>query len=370
MNERSDENVEKAVLSPEREEEREKKKSRGKKIFGYVLFIVVSAAVILGMVLFEDRSGDMADWVLVWSRIEKNPGWTVAAFACFFLIVVSDALVFYGLSKRIGSKRTHSVCLKTALFGRYFDRITPWSTGGEPFQIVYLTKTGMSTADAGAVSVSRHIIRFFATAIVVICILAFSHLAANIYVMIAAIAGLAIGLVVPIFMLICAFRPRVGRKISDFLIRLLYKMKIVKDREKAEEKVGKKVENFLSGVQFLSKHKGMILLIAFGAMVELFATQSVPFFVMKSLGVEGVTYWHTLVLCLYVNYAAGFAPTPGGSGLAEVSFYAIFDAFVTGGMLFWSVLIWRIAVFYVPVFIGFILQLVTSVRQIVRVRRS
>ena len=109
----------------------------------------------------------------------------------------------------------------------------------------------------------------------------------------------------------------------------------------------------------------MIVLIGICGLVEMFAYNSVPFFVLRAMSIDKATFWRIFVLCIYVNYASSFSPTPGGSGLAELSFYAIFAAFTEGGELFWSVLIWRVCVFYIPVLIGFVLQSVISVRTLV-----
>ena len=109
----------------------------------------------------------------------------------------------------------------------------------------------------------------------------------------------------------------------------------------------------------------MIFLIGLCGLTEMFAYNSAPFFVLRALEVNDLSYWNVFVLCIYVNYASSFAPTPGGSGLAELSFYAIFASFIGGGQLFWAVLFWRIAIFYIPVFIGFVLQSTLSVRSLV-----
>lgn len=350
--------------------EKEKKKKIRQKVFGYILFVAISAAVILGMILFEDKSGDPMSGKEALRLLGEHPFYTAYAVLAYFVIVATDIVVFRVLTRKLKTNCPFGACVGASLLGRYFDRVTPWASGGEPFQVVYLHKKGLSSGESCAVTMSRHIIRFFSVATAVIVILASSGIVTNPYVMAAAIASVFAGLIIPSFMLICAFKPKVGRKISDGVIGLLCKMKIVKNREKAEEKVNRNVTQFLSGVKYLSANKSVIVVIALGALIEMFANNSVPFFVMRALGVSDVTYWETLVLCLFVNYASSFAPTPGGAGIAELSFYAIFAAHIDGGILFWAVLFWRIAVFYIPVFIGFVLQVFSSVKEIIRIRRA
>lgn len=348
----------------------EKKKKIRNKILGYVFFLGISAAVIVAMTLFEDRSGDPLSGKEAFVLLGQHPFWTLAAVISFFAIVLADVVVFRVLTLKLKTRCSLNACVSVSFMGRYFDRVTPWSMGGEPFQILYLHKAGLSSGDSCAVTMSRHIIRFFTVAVAVIAILASSGIATNVYVMVAAIISVLGGLVIPTFMLICAFKPIVGRKISNGVIGLLCKIKIVKNREKAESKVNEDVSKFLSGIKYISVNKSAILVVAIAALVEMFLNNSVPFFVMRALGVTEVGYWETLVLCLFVNYASSFAPTPGGAGIAELSFYAIFAAHIEGGLLFWAVLFWRIAVFYIPVFIGFIFQATVSIKEIFKIKRS
>ncbi len=343
----------------------EKNKNIKKKIFTAVFFLIVNVVVLLVLILTEDKSGNIADGKVVFSLLKKNWVFTFLALLMFFVIVAGDVTVFCFLLKKMNKKDPLGLSLTVSVLGRYYDRITPWSMGGEPFQMGYLISSGVGAGDGCAITMSRHIIRFSATAVAVIAILAASGVAATVWVMIVAILSVLGGLIVPTFMLICAFKPRIGFAIGRWILRVGAKIKLVKDYQKAEQKMNEEVDKFLSGIRFLSKNKFMIVLIGFCGLTEMFAYNSVPYFVLRALDVSAFSYWRVLVLCIYVNYASSFAPTPGGSGLAELSFYAVFAAFIGGGQLFWAVLFWRVAVFYVPVFIGFIWQSVLSVRTLV-----
>ena len=344
---------------------KEKNSGAKKKIFTAVFFLIVNVVVLLVLILIEDKSGNIADGKVVFSLLKKNWIFTFLALLMFFVIVTGDVVVFGSLLRKMGKKSRLGLPLTVSVLGRYYDRITPWSMGGEPFQMGYFIASGVGAGDGCAITMSRHIIRFSATAVAVIAILASSGVAATLWVMIVAILSVLGGLIVPAFMLICAFKPKIGFAIGRWFLRVGVKIKLVKDYQKSEEKMMKEVDKFLSGIRFLSKNKLMIVLIGFCGLTEMFAYNSVPYFVLRALGVTALSYWRVFVLCIYVNYASSFAPTPGGSGLAELSFYAIFAAFIGGGQLFWAVLFWRIAVFYVPVLIGFTWQSVLSVRSLV-----
>lgn len=357
-------------VASEEEKLKTQKKKRRNSILLNVLFLAINAVIVLVLVLLEDKSGDKVAGNEAMKLFAENWRYTVCAFLMYFVIAFSDSIVFAALIKKTGAKCSSVLPLKVSFMGRYYDRITPWSTGGEPFQIAALMRGGLSGGDSCAVTMSRHIVRFFSTAVAVVTILIASRITTNVYVMVVAVLSVAAGLIIPSFMLLCAFKPKIGLKIGEGLIKFLHKIKIVKNYDKQLKKMQNDVNNFLSGMKYLSTNKAMIALIALSAMIELFANNSVPFFVIRGLGHTEVTFWHTLVLCIFVNYASSFAPTPGGAGIAELSFYAIFAAYVEEGYLFWAVLFWRIAIFFVPVVIGFVLQTLESVKNIVATRKN
>ncbi len=334
--------------------------NKTKKILTAIFFLAVNIAVLFVLIFTEDRSGNIGDGKVVLSLLKDNIFFTILSIAMFFVIVIGDTIVFKSLLKRLGKKPGPVLPLTVSVLGRYYDRITPWSVGGEPFQMGYLISHDVGAGDSCAVTMSRHIIRFIVTAVAVITILLSSGIATTLWVMIAAILSILCGLIVPVFMLVCAFKPNIGLAIGRWFIRVGHKIKLIKDYQKAEGKMQEEVNKFLSGIRFLSVNKGMIFLIGTVGLIELFANNCVPYFVMRAIGLTP-DFWFVFVLCIFVNYASSFAPTPGGSGLAELSFYAIFASFVPDGQLFWAVLFWRISVFYIPVLIGFTVQVSRSV---------
>ncbi|NLL55806.1 MAG: flippase-like domain-containing protein [Clostridiales bacterium] len=349
-------------------EKLEKAKKKRKKILTTVLFLLANALVVLIIILMEDHSGKREPWYIVKDYFSANWYFIVAAFLMFFVTIIGDSAVFFTLTKRMEMKNYLAPCIKVSILGRYYDKVTPWATGGEPFQLAYLIKNNMKATDACAVTMSRHIIRFFVMAPVVITILLASRVTTDIWIIIIAILGVLGGLIVPTFMLICVWKPKLGHAIAKGVISLLYKLKIVKDYDKHLQKVKAGVDNFLSGLEYLSANKKVIIVIGLVALIEFFANNSIPFLVMKGLGIQ-LDYWTVFVLCVFVSYASSIAPTPGGAGLAELSFYAIFAKYIEGDLLFWAVLFWRLAIYYMPIFIGFTLQLFEGGKEIIKAKK-
>ncbi len=350
---------------------KEENKKKKRNILFTILFILANIAAIVVLIVLENKNTNKVDFLQAMNLLGQNVGWTILAFSMFFIVIIFDSIVFSILIKKINGKTNGFIQLsiKTSFLGRYFDRITPWSIGGEPYQIFYLTYNKIKPSNTLSITSLRHIYRFFITAIGVIIIIATSQIATNIYVMLGAILGVAGGLIVPVFLLICALRPKLGEKLITLVVKIGVKLRIVKDVDAATNKIENEVLTYSQNIKFGMKNIIIILIIGLAGLVELFAMNFIPFFVIKALGITNIEVWETFVLCIYVNYAASFIPLPGGAGIAELSFYAVFATFFDNGILFWAILIWRVCYFYMPIFIGFILQLSESIKVIVKNRK-
>ena len=60
------------------------------------------------------------------------------------------------------------------------------------------------------------------------------------------------------------------------------------------------------------------------------------------------------------SISPSYFPIPGGSGMAEVSFAALFSKLFTDGTTFWALILWRVFTYYLFIVIGFIFTLFDS----------
>lgn len=346
------------------------KKTRNKKRILYGIFILFNVAAILVVLLLENKSGDMLAGKEVIRILGKNFGYTFIVFAIFILQLFFDSVSFYFLTKQVGVKKNVMLSLKTSIIGKYYEKLTPWATGGQPVQMVYLSTHGLDMPTGCSIPLAKSIIKIFTISSTVFLILTFSGIKVNIYITIAAYITLVGNLFFPIFFILFIRHKEWGQRVTKWIIRLLCRMKLVKDYDAQYAKFSVMVDNFLKGMGYLSTHKKIILIVALMTFLELIAVNSIPFFIMKAFGIANVNYWYILVLCLFVTHASYFAPSPGAAGVAELSFYAIFAAVITGSYLFWAILFWRIILYYLPIFSGLVMQITDGIRSLVRNRKK
>ena len=86
--------------------------------------------------------------------------------------------------------------------------------------------------------------------------------------------------------------------------------------------------------------------------MDVAAQISAPYLVYRAFGMSDASYAQVVTMYIYTTLAVTIAPTPGTTGAAEASFYTVFSALITNGMVFWALITWRFVNFYVYLIAG------------------
>ena len=338
------------------------KKGKRKKILQIVFLIAVCvASVFLLMGL-----GDGDDGSMTIGQLFANM--RVQYMVITLLLVLAQILLesfFFAYLCRITTKKFRPfVSFKTAMLGKYYDNITPLGTGGQPFQMLYLSKNEVPVGVATSLPLVKYFTWIFVNIPICIALLMFNDaalsgvdVAVGTTVRIAAWTGIALNAFVPILILLFTFLPKAGEKIVGGVLRLGRKMKLVRNYDKLYDKAMHTVTDFKSSMAYVTKRVGHLVGCVVLMIAVLAVNYSIPYFVLLSVAnVEPSTkMWLDIVtLSIFSMFASSFIPTPGASGAAESSFFLVFSGVkgVTSGALFWVVLIWRILTYYLFILIG------------------
>ena len=170
--------------------------------------------------------------------------------------------------------------------------------------------------------------------------------------------GLITYMIVPLLVILFSVMPVTTQKIVAFFIRILGKMRIIKNVENTIEKACGRLEEYNIHMRQMKKNKGLYLAIFFFSLLFQIALNSIPFFVLCAFGVK-TSFYDMFSLCAITYAAVSFVPTPGNGGAAEGMFMVIFRA-LSGGVLFWGMLIWRILSYYAFIVVGAMVTVVRS----------
>ena len=325
-----------------------KAKSRKKKLMtigGFILNIVI----VVGILWYQLANEEVAspDYLLS----QGGRLWYILLiFFCFFVVMGLDAYRTNIFIKKSGNRSRPGLAYKVCSIGKYYDAVTPLSTGGQPFQIFYLNNRGLGASAALSVPMARYVASqmgwMICSVVSVLCVALF-NLAEGSVISIASYIGFALNFTILTFTLVLSLSKKIGKKLVVKGLKLLQKMRIVKNYEKQYERVMNVVSGYQTTMSEYAKSIGTFLLIILVSILYYIVNYSIPFFIYLMFGGTDVSMWPKMMaLTAMIELASSFIPLPGGTGMNELSFTVMFAPYFTGGTIFWALLIWRLMSYY------------------------
>lgn len=329
-------------------------KSRKKKLLSSILLI---ANILLVALVFYNFATEQGGIQPLSTLFTTHPRWTFLfiALGLYLLTVMFNSLKFAVLLKNRTGKFRMWFSFKIASIGRYYDCVTPLGTGGQPFEIYYLKKNGISGDTATAIPLAKYMGWQFSTVILCLFILiCYSKNYINTPLVLAlAWTGLSITLLVFLFVFFMSITKKFGASLVVGILKLLHKMRIVKNYKTTLIKVLKFVKGYQYCMKSFAKNPITVISEIFVSIGSTIANASIAFFVLQAFSTNPNTSWWSMVCsCCICEIATTFVPMPGGSGAQELSFNALLGNLFPDGTLFWGVLFWRILTYYMYIIQG------------------
>lgn len=331
-------------------------KTRKKKITSLVTFFIniLVVAVVLYVQLKQDD-------VLSFQQLlgfKINYWFLITAFILFAIMMFFKSLRVNLLVKQETKRSRPFLSYKVCAIGRYYDCITPMATGGQPFQIYYLNKRGLPASSAISVPLAKYFISqmswIFISIVSVIYCLINGSLDNSKVVLVISIICFSLNLVLISSMILLSVSKKIGKILVGKILRLLEKMKLIKNYEKQYNKVVKTVEDYQISMRGFVNNKGQFFLLFFMSLLINLLNYTIPFFIYSALvQFEPSLYIDIIVKTIMIDVAASLIPLPGGTGMSEFSFTAVFSSLFVEGTLFWALLIWRFLSYYIYILQGF-----------------
>ena len=323
-----------------------KQKSKKKKLWNF-LFFALNIVVVVGILTYQITQetitpiGDIKNFRLYFLPI---------ILATFGIVMALDAYRTNIFLKQSGNRSRPFLCYKMCAIGRYYDNITPMSSGGEPSQIFYMNHRGLNASSALSVPMGRYVvsqISWMLVGIFAVVMIAFSGVMDVSLVIVIGLVAFAANLLLLSVCLILSMSKKIGNKLVIKILKFLKKLKIIKHYEKQYEKVNGVVKNYQNTMQTYAKNKWKFLYTIFISIIVFLLIYSVPYFTYLLFGGTDYSVWLKMfVFAVMIDLASSIIPIPGGSGLNEISFTAIFGSIFPEGTVFWGLLIWRFMTYY------------------------
>ena len=265
------------------------------------------------------------------------------------------SLVLYYCTKKFDSKYTLRKSIKLLLDTQFFNAVTPFSTGGQPYQIYRLKKQGISLEQGTNIVIQDFIVYQIALltlgtiAVITNNVLGFfpdDDLLKKLV-----LIGYLINLSVIIILFVVAFNKKSNKVLLNIAIKVGAKLKLIKDKEKFLKKSHEIISDFHSNAIILMKSKWHFIKIILLNFVALSCLYLIPFALIIGLG-EDINPFIAIVTSAYVMLIGSFVPIPGGSGGLELGFVRFYGFFIGGAKLSSIMIVWRLITYYFGLFIG------------------
>ena len=351
-------------------------KRKRKWLWNLILVVLIGLGIYSMFGISGEINGGGMSFTEALSRIDAVG--LVLLLAVILLTMTADCCKFLTVNKAVLGKFRPLVALKTSFLGKFYDGVTPFSSGGQPMQIYYMTTKGVSAGASSAVVLIRYFGSMFAFTLFGITFM-IAGTATNVLdgvsgrtlLMVFGWVGLVLNCLLPLFILFFVLFPRFARKLTGGLIFLGWKLHIVKRKERAMRRALRTVQDFIDCFRLIARRPLWLALFLVSCFAENALTLSTPYFVMNALScdLEGM-FFAVMALNVFTTFGGSFIPTPGSSGVIEGMGVLAFSV-AAGATLAWSVFFWRFSVYYIYIGIGLIWSITDLFRKnIVRKKRA
>ena len=295
--------------------------------------------------------------------------------------------------------------IKVAFLGKYYDGITPFSSGGQPMQILYLHRKGNSAGVSSAIVLINYFFGMLSWVGVCFCFMLFNRGALGTYIqdptayhtyLVFGWVGWAVNALLPLSVIFFAIFPKITNKILQFFINLITeiswkitsnkenksgksqlrrKIKILRRKEKWLNSAHTAVGDFRSSFAVMSHKPVHFILLVIICVCEQLITWAFPYFILAAFATSGEVpigfemMLTVMTLNIYATMSVTIIPTPGSSGALETVITMAFRT-LAASVVFWWVFTWRFLTYYIYIIIGIGITIFEFIRKIVRSKRE
>lgn len=321
-------------------------------------FNFIFILILTGVVLFFSLKDNFLEVIKQLKTL--NLFWIFIAFLLVIGHWFFSSLAMYLIGKKFNEKIKFFSVFRLNVVTQFFNGITPFASGGQPYQIYALKKQRMSLVDSTNISIETFVTYQLAL-ITLGTVTIISNNIFNIFpdipfLKLLVLIGFLVNLVVGLGLFTISFAEKFNRLILGKIVNLGSKLNLIKDKEKYIEKFNTSVKTFHDGAKNLLNDKKNFVRVVILQIVGLMIYYLVPLALLYSVGnYNSFNFGISIVATSYVMIIGAFVPLPGGTGGLEYSFLAFFGNFVSGSTLTTLMIMWRFCTYYFGMILGAIL---------------
>ena len=297
---------------------------------------------------------------IVANILSANKIYLIISVILVFIYYLLKTLGIYLITKEYKKDFKFKEMFKEVLITQFFNGITPFSTGGQPYQIYMLRKNGIKISNASAITIQDFIM--YQLALIIIGFLAiltnviFNLIEMNKAIYFLIILGFTINILVGLILLFISFSKKFNDWAGKLIIKLLSKTKLIKNKQEVMNKWEVKLEEFNNSSLLFKENKILLFKCFFVNFLALFIFYLIPYVIFMSQDSSlDLNIVSSILASASILLIGNFVPIPGASGGIEYSFMIIFGKLVEGSIINSTLIVWRSVTYYLGIIVGGIL---------------
>lgn len=320
-----------------------------------IILVIIFAFIVYFYIVSKN---DMSLFMEKFNQI--NLFWLLLAFVLMLMYWVIESHIFNIFIKLYDKTFSLWKTIKLVLATTFFNNITPFASGGQPFQIYYLSKTTTKSSDAISITMLNYIVFQIATIIIGLFFLItkyfyFRELLGD-YAFLIPI-GFLCTLFITVLLGSLAMSRRIYHVFFDLVLGKISKWKIFRRFNIEAKKQGliEYVNQFSGESKTLFKNKMLMISTIIYNFIKILIFYSIPILILLSIGekVDG-NIMNILAVSSFTMMFIAYIPIPGSTGAAEGSFHTLISVFYQESSVLFCLLLWRMATYYLGLIVGYI----------------
>ena len=334
-----------------------------------IKYVILVIAILIVLIILLTSLGDIKKIANIFKTSVK---WYYL-LAClgvvllyFFFVETSLFILIKNKYKDISSFQVYNI----AGSGLFFDAITPFSTGGQPFQAYALKRMNVKLSDSTSILlvnflVYQIVLNVFTAILLIFYYPRIHEQVDNIVIFI--IVGFTINFLIMALLILIGTTKFMGKaiiKLMDLLCKIKFLNKLI---GKEKDNFKQYVNDMQSAFKDMKNHFGIVFICVITRSISLIIYYSIPFLAFLSIGIN--LGFDNFIYCIAVTSfsltIAIWVPTPGSSGGAELAFTTLFVGLINNeskderqALALSGMLVWRFFTYYLSIIYGFIRYLI------------
>lgn len=283
--------------------------------------------------------------------------WLVAIFVYGAAYNMVIGWIYKILCRKNKPNYTYREGLSVAFVGAFFSGVTPSATGGQFGQAYIMKNQGIKISDGASILWIDFIIyqSVMVAYTTVLMILRFNYYyteQSSFFILV--LIGYVVNSAVIVLLFTMALFPKVYEKLSSIIVKLLGKIKIVKNPEQTIAAWNTQLQSFTKEIKKIKHMKKMIFKCVVLNFLRLTILYTLPLFIAFTLGVDANMgmLLDVITMSAFVSVANAFFPVPGAAGGTEAAFMLIFSTMFPAVATNSIMILWRFATYHMIILAG------------------